>query len=44
MRRSRPTVEQIMGFLRENAAGASVRSLCRKYGFSEPIFYRWKAK
>jgi putative transposase len=44
MRRSRFTVEQIIGFLKENAAGASVRSLCRKYGFSEPIFYRWKAK
>ena len=21
-----------------------MRSLCRKYGFSEAIFYRWKAK
>ena len=44
MRRSRFRVEQIVGFLKENAAGASVRSLCRKYGFSEVIFYRWKAK
>lgn len=44
MRRSRFTVEQIIGFLKENAAGASVRSLARKYGFSEQIYYRWKAK
>lgn len=44
MRRSRFTVEQIIGFLKENAAGASVRSLWRKHGFSEVIFYRWKAK
>lgn len=44
MRRSRFTVEQIIGFLKETAVGASVRSLCRKYGFSELIFYCWKAK
>lgn len=44
MRMSRFTVEQIIGFLKENAAGASVRNLCRKYAFSEPIFYRWEAK
>ena len=44
MRRSRFTVEQIIGFLKENAAGSSVRSLCRKHGFNEVIFYCWKAK
>jgi len=44
MRRGRFTHEQIIGFLKENAARASVRSLCRKYGFSVQTFYHWKAK
>jgi len=44
MRRGRFTEEQIIAFLKENAAGAPVRSLWRKYGFSEQIFYHWKAK
>ena len=36
--------EQIIGFLREADAGLPVKELCRKHGFSEPIYYAWKAK
>ncbi len=36
--------EQIIGFLREADAGLPIKELCRKHGFSEPSYYRWKAK
>ena len=44
MKRSRFTEEQIIGILREQAAGLAVTELCRKHGFSSPTFYKWKAK
>ncbi|AMO96154.1 transposase family protein [Collimonas fungivorans] len=36
--------EQIIGFLKEADAGLPVKELCRKHGFSEASYYKWKAK
>jgi putative transposase len=36
--------EQIIGFLKEADAGMSVVELCRKHGFSDASYYKWKAK
>lgn len=42
--KKRYTEGQIIGFLREADAGLPVNELCRKHGFSEPIYYAWKVK
>ncbi|MGE3171190.1 MAG: transposase [Planctomycetota bacterium] len=44
MRKTRYTEEQIIGILKDAAAGAKVADLIRKHGISEQSFYRWKAK
>jgi putative transposase len=36
--------EQIIGFLKEADAGVPVVELCRKHGFSDASYYKWKAK
>jgi putative transposase len=36
--------EQIIGFLKEADAGMPVMELCRKHGFSDASYYKWKAK
>jgi putative transposase len=36
--------EQIIGFLKEADAGLPVTELCRKHGFSDASYYKWKAK
>ena len=41
-KRSRFTEEQIIGFTKE--AGMRVKELCRKGGFSDATFYKWRAK
>ena len=44
MRQSKYTEEQIFGFLRQVEAGMPVKDLCRKHGFSDASFYKWRAK
>ncbi len=38
------TDEQIIGVLKENEAGITVKELCRKHGMSDATYYKWKAK
>ena len=44
MRKSKYTEEQIIGFVRQVEAGMPVKDLCRKHGFSDASFYKWRAK
>jgi putative transposase len=44
MKTSRFTDEQIIGFLKQAEAGVSIKELCRKGGFSDATFYKWRAK
>ncbi|ALK32994.1 transposase [Burkholderia plantarii] len=42
--KKRFTEEQIIGFLREAAAGLPIKELCRQHGFSEVSYYLWRSK
>ena len=44
MKRSRYTEEQIIGILKEHAAGLTASELCRKHGISDATFYTWRRK
>lgn len=44
MKKSRFNETQIIGILKEAAAGTRLGELVRKHGISEQTFYRWKAK
>jgi len=44
MARKRYTEEQIVGILKEGAAGAKTDELCRKHGISPNTFYAWRTK
>ena len=44
MKGKRFSEEKIIKILQEADAGAKIADLCRKYGFSEQTYYRWKAK
>jgi len=42
--KKRFTDEQIIGFLKQAAAGAPIKELCRKHGFSDASFYLWRRR
>ena len=44
MKKSRYTEEQIIGFLKQADAGVPIKDLCRKGGFSDATFYKWRAR
>jgi len=44
VKKKRFSEEQMIGVLKEGAAGANVSELCRKHGISEATYYNWKAK
>ena len=44
MKKSRFSEEQIIGYIKEAEAGMPVAELCRKHGFSDASFYKWRAK
>jgi putative transposase len=44
MKQSRFSEEQIIGFLKQAEAGLPIKELCRKGGFSDATFYKWRAR
>ncbi len=44
MKKGRFSEEQIIGFLKQAEAGMVIKELCRKGGFSDATFYKWRAK
>ena len=44
MKKSRYSEEQIIGFLKQADAGVPIKDLCRKGGFSDATFYKWRAR
>ena len=42
MKRSRFSVEQIVGMLQPAEVGVPVAGICRQAGITEQTFYRWK--
>ena len=44
MRQRRFTEEQIIGVLKEAAAGMKTAEICRQHGISSATYYKWKAK
>jgi putative transposase len=44
MKKSRFSESQIIAILKQAEAGAPVPELCREYGMSSALFYRWRSK
>lgn len=44
MRKSKFSEEHIIGFLKQAEAGMPVAEICRKGGFSDATFYKWRSK
>ena len=44
IKKSRYSEEQIIGFIKQADAGMPIKELCRKGGFSDATFYKWRAK
>ena len=44
MKKTRFTEAQIVGIIKKQEGGVSVKDLCRELGISEATFYNWKAK
>ena len=44
MKKSRYTDSQILTILKQAESGTSVTDICREYGMSSAMFYRWRSK
>lgn len=44
MKKGQYPVEKIIGILQEAESGVPAKEICRKYGFTENTFYRWKSR
>lgn len=44
MQQRKYSQEQIIGLLKQNAAGVPATQLCREQGVSQSTFFKWKAK
>ncbi len=44
MKKIRFTDEQIIGFIKQAEAGMPIKELCRKGGFSDAAFYKWRPR
>ena len=44
MQQRKYSQEQIIGLLKQNAAGVPAAQLCREQGVSQSTFFKWKAK
>jgi putative transposase len=44
VKKSRFTDEQIIAFLKQAESGVAVKDPCRKHGFSDASFYKWRSR
>lgn len=44
MKKTKFTETQIIGILKQQESGLSVKDICREHGISDATFYNWKAK
>ncbi len=44
MKKGQYSVEKIIAILGEAESGVPAKEICRKYGFAENTFYRWKSR
>ena len=40
----KPAAAQIINFIKQAEAGLPIKELCRKGGFSDATFYKWRAR
>ncbi len=43
MKNSRFTEQQLVTIIKEVEIGAKVNAICRKYGISDAIYYKWES-